>query len=95
MFIGRKKELQDLEKLMKSKRFEMPVIYGRRRIGKTRLIREFVKDKRAIFFTATQAKPVDNLEQLAKAINALDGTIKVRGELSNFQQGFEVIADID
>ena len=45
MFIGRKKELQSLEKLYRSRRFEMAVIYGRRRGGKTSLIREFIRDK--------------------------------------------------
>lgn len=33
MFIGRKEELSKLEKLYRTDRFQMPVIYGRRRIG--------------------------------------------------------------
>lgn len=38
MFIGREKELNELEKLYAADQFQMPVIYGRRRIGKSTLI---------------------------------------------------------
>ena len=54
MFIGREQERNTLEVLYEKKGFQMPVIYGRRRIGKTRLIREFCAGKRVIFYTATQ-----------------------------------------
>lgn len=33
----------------------MTVIYGRRRIGKSTLIKEFIKNKRAVYYTATKA----------------------------------------
>ena len=51
MFIGRKRELDQLEKLYANEQFQFPVIYGRRRVGKTSLINQFVKDKDAIYFT--------------------------------------------
>ena len=38
MFVGRKNELGVLEDTYKKPGFQMTVIYGRRRIGKTRLI---------------------------------------------------------
>ena len=50
MFIGRKYELNELEKLYQKKSFSFPVIYGRRRVGKSKLLREFAKGKTAIFF---------------------------------------------
>ena len=49
MFVGRDKELQYLNKLYISDRFEFPVIYGRRRVGKTALINEFTKGKTQSF----------------------------------------------
>lgn len=52
MFLGREAELEALENLYRSGRFEMPVVYGRRRIGKSTLIREFTKNKKTVFFTA-------------------------------------------
>ncbi|NBI62178.1 ATP-binding protein [Clostridiales bacterium] len=49
MFIGRKRELASLDRLYASNKFEFTVIYGRRRVGKTALINQFIKDKKAIF----------------------------------------------
>ena len=42
MFIGRERELGTLNKLYRSDKFEFAVIYGRRRVGKTALINEFI-----------------------------------------------------
>ena len=43
MFIGREKELGNLNRLYTSDKFEFAVIYGRRRVGKTTLLNEFCK----------------------------------------------------
>ena len=45
MFIGREKELGNLNRLYASDKFEFTVIYGRRRVGKTAIINEFTKAK--------------------------------------------------
>ena len=55
MFIGREKELDALEKLYKSGKFEFVVIYGRRRVGKTALINHFIDDKKAVYFTGVES----------------------------------------
>lgn len=68
MFIGRKTELAELNRLYHKNTFEMAVIYGRRRIGKTRLIQEFIKDKSAVYMTAVEAGAVVNLDLLSTAI---------------------------
>lgn len=49
MFIGRKNEFSVLEDTYKMPGFQMTVIYGRRRIGKSRLITEFIKGKKASY----------------------------------------------
>lgn len=49
MFIGRDKELETLERLYQSDKFEFAVIYGRRRVGKATLINEFIKGKKTYF----------------------------------------------
>ena len=53
MFIGREKELSYLDEFYRKQGIGLTVIYGRRRIGKSTLIAEFVKDKKVIFYTAT------------------------------------------
>jgi len=50
-FIGRKKELESLELLLKKKSSSLVVIHGRRRVGKSRLIKEFVSDKKSWVFS--------------------------------------------
>ena len=52
--IGRGNELEMLNSLYESNKFEYLVMYGRRRIGKTTLLQEFAKDKNAVFFPAQE-----------------------------------------
>ena len=68
MFYGRKAELEKLNEMYNSGRFEFAVIYGRRRVGKTTLIREFIKGKKALFFTACESTASDNLLSLSRCI---------------------------
>jgi len=53
-FIGRKEELKTLSKLYEKTGFQMAFIYGKRRIGKTTLLTEFIKDKKAVYYVATK-----------------------------------------
>ena len=50
-FFDREAELRQLEKMVSSGRKEMLVLYGRRRLGKTTLLREFSKKHPALFFS--------------------------------------------
>ncbi len=68
MFLGRQKELKSLKKLYDDDGFAMSVIYGRRRIGKSTLISEFIKDKSAIFYTATKVGQKRNLELFSEQV---------------------------
>jgi AAA+ ATPase superfamily predicted ATPase len=68
MFFGRMKELETLESLYKKRGFELLVLYGRRRIGKTTLILQFIQGKPAIFFSAQEANDKMNLEMFSKLL---------------------------
>ena len=68
MFIGRDREINTLQELYEKDGFGMSVIYGRRRIGKSTLIVEFVKDKKSIFYTATKVGKEKNLELFSKQV---------------------------
>ena len=48
--LGRVAELNYLNELYESEKFEFLVMYGRRRVGKTTLLQEFSKHTNAIFF---------------------------------------------
>ena len=54
MFYGREKELAELEKQYRLNGFRFFVLYGRRRVGKTRLLQEFCKGKKTIFHVGMQ-----------------------------------------
>ena len=68
MFIGRERELDSLNSLYNSGRFEFVVIYGRRRVGKTELIKHFIEGKNAIYFTGVESNAKQNLENLSRSI---------------------------
>jgi len=92
MFIGRNTEIEDLEARLKSTRFEMIPIYGRRRVGKTRLVEEFTRDKKTIFFTANQFGEDSNLKNLSQVIAAaLFGSFN-KQVYPSFQDAFLEIA---
>lgn len=68
MFIGREKELAILEELYMSSSFEFLVLYGRRRVGKTSLLVEFMKKHKVIFFSAQEKNNALNLQDFSKCV---------------------------
>lgn len=72
MFVGREKELHSLNEHYQTDEFQCAIIYGRRRIGKTELISEFVKDKPTIFYTATQENAESNLTRMSNSLNQFE-----------------------
>ena len=68
MFIGRERELASLKEFYDKDGLGMTIIYGRRRIGKSTLITEFVKNKKTIFYTATKVGKNRNLELFSKQV---------------------------
>ena len=71
MFIGREKELSYLNEFYEKDGIGMTVIYGRRRIGKSTLIAEFVKDKKTIFYTAIKVGKERNLELFSEQVTEM------------------------
>ena len=66
--IGRQSELNHLNALYNSNKFEYLVMYGRRRVGKTTLLQEFSKDKNTIFFPAQEKNDALNLQDFSKMV---------------------------
>ena len=75
--IGRHKEQSILKNCLESGRSEFVVIYGRRRIGKTFLVRRFFNDTYDFSFVGKHDMPRE--QQLADFLrrNAVDGHSKV------------------
>lgn len=73
MFIGRENEICSLEELYASNKFQCVIIWGRRRVGKTTLINEFVKNKETIFFTGLDSTEKENLIAFSLALAEQEG----------------------
>ncbi len=94
MFIGRENELNTLNRLYNSDKFEFAVIYGRRRVGKTALINEFVKDKDTIFFTGVETNAKQNLDNLSRSIMEYSTGVSAGASFNNFQMALEHVFEL-
>ena len=59
-FIDREQEMNTLENEYKREGSSLVILYGRRRVGKTTLISEFIKNKNALFFLASEESESQN-----------------------------------
>lgn len=95
MFIGRQKELAKLNRMYRSGKLEVAIIYGRRRVGKTTLINEFCKDKKTILFPAIENNAEQNLEILSGAIAYAQGdTSGITPMYRSFADAFTKIGEM-
>ena len=86
MFIGRERELTVLNKLYESDKFEFVVIYGRRRVGKTALISQFIDNKNAIYFMGVESNAKQNLENFSKSILSFSTGMEAETSFLPFKQ---------
>ncbi|MDR0984716.1 MAG: ATP-binding protein [Ruminococcus sp.] len=92
MFIGRETELQKLNEMYESDNFECAVVYGRRRVGKTTLIKEFIKNKRAVYFLARQADSSVNLTGFSNDVYAVTAAdIAKNSYFTDWEKAFDYI----
>lgn len=92
-FIGRTSELEKL-----NAEYERDggfvVIYGRRRVGKTTLIKEFLKGKNAFYFLATEELESQSMKRLAGVVaRATKNNILQKAAFTDWLDLFQVIAD--
>jgi AAA+ ATPase superfamily predicted ATPase len=76
LFVGRQSELALLSAELTTDKASLAIVYGRRRIGKSTLIREAIKDRTHVFYQATRVTSSLNLEsfkaEIAHALGADD-----------------------
>ena len=94
-FIGRKAELEKLNAEYE-RDSSFVVIYGRRRVGKTTLIKEFLKDKTAFYFLATEELENQSMKRLAGVIaRTTKNRLFQRVAVSDWLELFEMIAEYE
>lgn len=89
MFLGREKELKMLQDYYQTKTFEFGVIHGRRRVGKTTLLKESIKNKRALYLLAQQANAKTNLALFSKSYGEVFGVNHI--QFASFHAFFETL----
>ena len=92
-FLGREKEILDLEKEY-ARDGGLVVIYGRRRIGKTTLIKQFIKSKTAFYFLATKEVESQSMKRFAGVIARTTGnSVMQKAAFSDWLDLFQAVAD--
>ena len=93
-FINREKERNFLKEQYEKSSASFVVIYGRRRIGKTELIKEFIKDKSALFFLATEESENENRNEFKKvAAEYIGNSLLAEANISDWETIFQYIID--
>lgn len=95
MFINRKAELGILSHLYGTDRAELFVLYGRRRVGKTGLLRAFCQDKPHLFFIATLSADAEQLAAFSQQVWAYTHTETHPGfSFPSWDAAFRALADL-
>ena len=89
-FVDRFSEKEKLEKEYKKKGSSFVVLYGRRRLGKTTLIKEFIKDKNALFFMASEELESQNIDKLKELVaDFCDNNMLRNAKITNWEDLYE------
>lgn len=73
--IGRREEIKELERCYRSDRSEFVIVYGRRRIGKTFLVRQFMRDQYAFSYVGVRNMSTrQQLDNFAIALKQYSGS---------------------
>ena len=93
-FIDREKEMATLQREYARDGASLVVLYGRRRVGKTTLISEFIKDKHALFFLASEESEAQNRNTFKeKAADFIDSDLLRNAAISSWDVIFKAITD--
>ena len=93
-FIGRSAELRALDRMYENNSFEMMILYGRRRVGKTTLLNQFAKGRDVLFYTGIESKDDENLLEFGRVVFSHFNSINAAGiEFRSYQDLLTYITD--
>ena len=93
-FVDREQEMATLQREYDRDCSGLVVLYGRRRVGKTTLISEFIKNKKALFFLASEESESQNrLAFQEKAADFLNSDLLKNVEVKSWDVLFRAIMD--
>ena len=93
-FVDREQEMATLQREYERGGSSLVVLYGRRRVGKTTLISEFIKDKKALFFLSSEESESQNrLAFQEKTADFLNSDLLKNVEVKSWDVLFKAIID--
>ena len=93
MFVNRTRELAFLNNRCASNDAELVVLYGRRRVGKTELLRTFCQDKPHVFFVADLGTEQGQLAEFTRQISAFTaGDPNLLAPFASWEAAFNFLA---
>lgn len=93
-FVNRQAELAFLERCHAAAGFQFVPLYGRRRVGKTRLVQEFMRGKRALYFMADSITEGEQLRNLAREVGEFfSDTFLVENGFRDWYQFFRYLRE--
>ena len=93
-FIDREQELETLQDEYERRGSSLVILYGRRRAGKTTLITEFIRDKNALFFLASEESEAQNRSAFKeKAADFIDSALLREASVSSWDTIFAAIME--
>ncbi len=93
-FVDRELEMETLNREYNRKGSSLVILYGRRRVGKTTLITEFIKNKKALFFLASEESETQNRAAFKdKAADFIDNELLRNADVKNWDVIFKAIMD--
>ena len=90
LFINRRQELTALNQRHDSGNPEFLLVYGRRRVGKTALIKEFCKNKKYIYYLCSQENDLIQIKKIAKRI--AESFDEITPLIETWEQLFEYVS---
>lgn len=88
VFIGREREIVALTRILTSRQPALVVVYGRRRVGKSTLLRHVIRRLNAIYYQATRVADADNQDLFKRAIASVCGNDPVLDGLRGWESIF-------
>jgi len=95
-FIGRREVLASLKELYDRKGFQMAVLFGRRRVGKTTLLNRFIETNKckAISFVSTEMSETELLERMGNdVLESLSPSLNGKLKFDSFDSIFDYLAE--
>lgn len=93
-FVGRKRELRALEKAFQLHGSSFMPVYGRRRVGKSELIKHFIRNKKALYYLGKQAPAKMQLNEfLRNGALALQQPLLEHASAADWRQAISLVIE--